>query len=136
MRVGFTGSREGMSWRQSKTLERLLPYLDVEEFHHGDCQGADFSAHYIVIREPMLGFKGVVVHPPKERFYRAFCNGAERREEKSYLERDRDIVDECDILIAAPLFKDGTKRAQRSGTWYTVNYARNQGKPVVILTRG
>lgn len=136
MKVGFTESREGLSWRQWCTLERIIPYLGMEEFHHGDCRGADANAHDIVTEKPTLGFRGVVVHPPKERHYRAFRRGVENREEKPYLERDRDIVDECDLLIAAPLFRDGTQRASRSGTWYTVNYARRLGKPVIILTRG
>ena len=50
--------------------------------------------------------------------------------EKRYLERNRDIVDACDILIACPRT---LKEELRSGTWATVRYARKVGKPVAIL---
>ncbi len=42
------------------------------------------------------------------------------------LERNKQIVDECDSLIA---FWDGTSR----GTKYTIDYANKQGKPVKVI---
>jgi len=71
-----------------------------------------------------LGFK-IVIHPPKNPKQRAFCKGHETREEKEYLVRDHDIVDECDLLIVVPKTR---KEELRSGTWATVRYARKQGK--------
>ena len=38
-------------------------------------------------------------------------------------------MDETDVLLAAPA--EMTEQAS-GGTWYTVRYARQQGKPVVI----
>ena len=47
---------------------------------------------------------------------------------KPYLDRNRDIVDACEVLLATP---DGPERL-RSGTWSTVRYARKIGKPVEV----
>ena len=49
---------------------------------------------------------------------------------KPPLDRNRDIVDACDVLIATP--KDFVEEL-RSGTWATVRYARKQRKPLVIV---
>jgi hypothetical protein len=49
---------------------------------------------------------------------------------KPPLERNGDIVAECDFLIAAP----AEDRDQvRSGTWATIREARRQGRPVVLV---
>ena len=49
------------------------------------------------------------------------------------LRRDREIVAESHVMIAAPR----TDREElRSGTWATVRYARQALKPIVMLSRG
>ena len=129
MRIGFTGTREGMTENQKKALEKLLiEFLGkgASEFHHGDCVGADKEAHEIA---SALGYK-VVVHPPRRAILRAFCAGDVILPERDYLQRNRDVVDSTDILIAAP--KSGTE-VLRSGTWSTVRYARRKGKQIIIL---
>jgi hypothetical protein len=51
---------------------------------------------------------------------------------KSFFARNRDIVDETDILIAIPATKKKT-----GGTWYTINYSRKQKKRrVSVYTDG
>jgi outer membrane protein insertion porin family len=45
------------------------------------------------------------------------------------LDRNRAIVDSCDVLIACPKGPE----EQRSGTWATVRYARKQKKRIVII---
>jgi hypothetical protein len=139
MKVGFTGTRHGMSERQKDDLEAWFDeHYDegLDEFHHGDCEGADEYAHDVA------GFYFVkrVVHPPIETRYRAYTIDESFpiympkeygcRKPKDYLDRNHDIVDETDILIAAPQF---VFEELRSGTWATIRYARKQGKPVVIL---
>jgi len=47
---------------------------------------------------------------------------------KPYHDRNRDIVDACDVLIATP---DGPQR-RHSGTWYTIDYARANRVAVVV----
>jgi hypothetical protein len=39
MRMGSTGTREGMSDRQKETLLKVLAEYKPAEFHHGDCVG-------------------------------------------------------------------------------------------------
>ena len=39
MKVGFTGTRLGMSQNQKEQFVLKLSELDVHEFHHGDCVG-------------------------------------------------------------------------------------------------
>jgi hypothetical protein len=125
MRVGFTGTRVGMTDNQKKQLTGLLQ--GVTEFHHGDCVGADAQAHDIARN---LGCS-VVIHPPVLRTYRAFKQSDRTRVPKSYVERNHDIVDEVELLIAAP----SGPEAVRSGTWSTVRYARKLGRKVEILGR-
>ena len=129
MKVGFTGTREGMSQNQKEQLVLKLQELGVTEFHHGDCAGADEQAHEIV-REFFPAVK-VVVHPPLSSYLRANCTGDSCREPADYLERDRRIVDETDCLIGTPLSDTPTK----SGSWYTINYARKKFKSVFHLKR-
>jgi hypothetical protein len=52
------------------------------------------------------------------------------RPERTYLERNKDIVRESASLIAAPL---QAEEQQRSGTWSTVRFARKIGKPVFLI---
>ena len=130
MKVGFTGTRFGMSYKQKEALSNLLYETLDEEFHHGDCLGADYEADSIARK---WGYE-IVIHPPEDKKYRAFCaqSGDTVWEPAPYLERNRDIVDSTDKLIAAP--KSG-KEELRSGTWATIRYARKMGKEVVILER-
>lgn len=130
MIVGFTGTQIGMSGKQISEFRRQLDVLDPIEFHHGDCVGADEEAHNIVTD---YGIR-VVIHPPDISSKRAFCKGVGVRVlgKKGYIARNHDIVDACDVLIAAP--KHDVEEL-RSGTWATIRYARKLGKRVVILKR-
>ena len=46
------------------------------------------------------------------------------------MERDRDIVDSVELVVATP--KDN-KEELRSGTWYTVRQAYQRKKPVKLI---
>ena len=127
MKVGFTGTRQGMTREQKRRLVIQLLRFNPSEFHHGLCVGADAQAD--LIASQALGLK-TVGHPPDNPVFRAWNDCDEIRAEKPYLERDRDIVDETDCLIAAP--KTDTEEP-RSGTWYTIRYATNQGKRVFLI---
>jgi len=125
--IGFTGTRDGLTWHQQSTLDEILQ-LRGSVFHHGDCVGADSDAHDVAWRYD----KRIVIHPPSDDRLRAhrLTDHGEYREPKPYLDRNRDIVDESDLLIACPR---ETSEQAKGGTWYTVRYARNQGKPVTIV---
>jgi hypothetical protein len=118
-----------MSKAQRAAVSDLL-FIDlcpVGELHHGDCVGADKQSHGIAHNLSIP----VVVHPPINAQLRAWCApAAEYRPPKEYLSRNVDIVDETDALIAAPYQED-----EIGGTWFTVRYARQQGKPIAIVYR-
>ena len=128
-RVGFTGTQNGMTEKQLIMLQGLLSN-GCDEFHHGDCVGADAQAHRLVT--DMDKSPPIFIHPPKDDSKRAFCPTLDERmcEPEEYLKRNHHIVDECDALIATPATN---QEVIRSGTWATVRYARTQGKFVTII---
>lgn len=131
MIIGFTGSRRLPTQLQRDWLRQELMDLQqhAEEFHHGDCIGADTVAHGIA---KSLGIP-VHIHPPVVDAYRAFLTGYKMYEPLPYLVRNQAIVRTCDVLYAMP---DGPERL-RSGTWYTIRQARRMDREVrIILPRG
>jgi hypothetical protein len=126
MKVGFTGTRLRLSDVCISSLTQVLDYLYVESFHHGDCLGADTHAHRIA---KSLGYV-VEVHPPDVDSKRSFCDGDVIHPPKTYMKRNADIVNVCDLLIATPHTNHETVR---SGTWSTVRKARKLGKKIIIV---
>jgi predicted kinase len=126
MKIGFTGSGQGINGDQAKKVYHLLKELGAKELHHGDCVGGDATAHNIAWR---MGLR-TIQHPPTNPRARAFTQCTEVRAEKPYLERNHDIVDETEHLIACPRTQT---EILRSGTWATIRYARKLGKPVTII---
>lgn len=130
LKIGFTGTQEGMSEFQKQELKRHLIKRSWGwvEFHHGGCVGVDAEAHEIarslrlvIHRHPACG-----VDPEKK----AYLRGGIVHPAKPPLERNQDIAS-CDILFAAPLGKE----ILRSGTWSTVRYARKKDRDIIILKR-
>lgn len=136
MKIGFTGTRKGMTRRQKRQFEGIIQKLGPAEFHHGDCIGADSDAHEIINHinvHPLDIFKNaiiIVVHPPTHDKLRAHRKGHTILEPKPYLERNEDIVEETDLLIATP---ESSEEQARRGTWHTVRQARKMNKPIIIL---
>lgn len=134
MKIGFTGTQNGMTEKQKMKFARLILDLYPSEFHHGDCVGADAEAHRIVRffdfhhQKPPCQLR-IIIHPPINDSKRAFCGG-EALLPKDYLSRNHDIVDSTDLLIACP---KGSKEETRSGTWATVRYARKKMKKIWII---
>jgi hypothetical protein len=119
-----------MSSTQKALLDAIVYNDRPTEFHHGDCVGADAEAHDIATQRCVR----VVIHPPTEDRLRAFCDvtNGQVLKPRPYIDRNHDIVDSCDVLVAAP--RTDTELV-RSGTWATIRYARKQGKLVSILPR-
>ncbi len=126
IKIGFTGTREGMTDTQGIQLAKLLIDLKGKEFHHGDCVGSDEKAHKMALA---AGYE-VHIHPPKNKFYRAYCKIGISHPKEPYLTRNKNIVKATDILIATPETKE---EKLRSGTWYTIRYAKKLEKRVHIL---
>ena len=133
VRVGFTGSREGMTDAQADKLWSLLLGLrearryEDAEFHHGDCVGSDDRAHDIAVHR--CGYEPVI-HPPANHTMRAFRNAERVAEPLPYRERNQSIVRETDELIATP--REEVEQL-RSGTWSTIRFAKKLGRKVTII---
>jgi len=125
-RLGFTGTQVGMTNEQKDSLRNLLNELNVCEAHHGDCVGADAEFHDIVEKLNIP----IYIHPPIINHKRAYKNAEFIFAPTDYMERNWDIVNSCDMLIATP--KDYTEK-QRSGTWSTVRKARKKSRLIYII---
>ena len=130
MKIGVTGTREGSNDSQLQAVIEFLQTVELPaELHHGDCTGVDVE---VAAAAKELGFK-IVCHPPKSTEQQGFFGGDEMREPKGYLERDRKIVDETEMLLVVPLQNEWQSKG---GTWYTHDYALKTGKPVMIFYPG
>lgn len=126
MKVGITGTREGATEYQLAELRKVLTELKGTEFHHGDCNGVDVQAAAIA-RE--LGYK-IICYPPKSTEEQGFFGGDIVHEPAGYLQRDRAIVDNCDVLLVVPKHMEWQPKG---GTWYTHDYAKKTDKPYSII---
>ena len=124
-KVGFTGTQKGLTSIQLFRISELIE--GASELHHGDCIGADDEVDKIAT---MLRI-AKTIHPPLENKKRAFCTRGYFLilRAKGYLERNRDIVDATEYLIAAPSGAEQT----RSGTWSTVRYAKKMRKRICVV---
>lgn len=137
MNIGMTGTHIGMTDLQKQTFDsflRLLTYKNEVTLHHGDCVGADTDAHYIAYDNYSCN---IVVHPPISPRARSYCHGryhdgplVEILPEKEYLDRNKDIVSDSEILFGFP---EGEIEKVRSGTWSTIRFARKIKIPCFII---
>jgi hypothetical protein len=130
--IGFTGTQAGMTTEQKVTLGHYLNIatrptkIDVE-YHHGDCIGADADFHKLLEERNITN---IIIHPPIINKKRAFCKSNFILEPKDYLDRNKDIVNASEILIATPKEND---EQLRSGTWSTIRYCKKQKKQAFII---
>lgn len=135
MKIGFVGPKTGMSANQLIAYGHIIEsfhdrygYDSIPaELHHNDTLGAAEQADKLA-----FGYYKIVVHPSSDPERRAFSNsfGREILPEKPLMERNQDMVDAVNILIAAP-----KKHHEEEGseTWETVRMARTKGIPVIVL---
>ena len=128
MRVGITATRQGLAPLQAVRLYRVLKALKGTDpiLAHGDCVGGDAQAHTIA---RWLEYD-IIVYPGNMDKLRAFCEGDVVKEPKRNLDRNKDIVEFCGVLIVLP---NGFTEQIRSGTWSTFRYARSVKKPLVVI---
>jgi hypothetical protein len=127
-KIGVTGTRNGMTDFQKERVSRFLQEIFNEkaEFHHGDCVGVDVETAEIA---KSLGYY-VVNHPPVDESLRAFHKSDKILEPKTHFARNRDIVDDTDLLVVVPRENE---HQSRGGTWYTHDYAVKKNKPVLVF---
>lgn len=127
IQCGITGTQQGCTPEQHASLTKLLIELRPGYLHHGDCIGVDAQADAICGE---LEIK-TIIHPPDDPKKRAYCiDYFDLWPERPYLDRNRDIVFESDLLIAVP---KTNFEEQRSGTWATVRQARKHETPIIFI---
>ncbi len=126
--LGFTGTRNDLTPKQAEVLHGVITVMahNHEEFHYGDCVGADKIAFAIARAQRLT----TVCHPPDIDTHRAFTKADYTRPATSYLKRNHNIVDSCNFLIACPNSLD---EVVRSGTWATMRYAWKKNIAVGII---
>jgi len=141
MRLGFTGTREGLTERQEERLRELMAFClmteEITEAHHGDCIGGDEQFHNLALE---LEIPKIVIHPPIDSKLRAWCSDDNfgtidvvLLPERPYLRRNRNIIRDTDRIIGCPKesIEPGVKRGQ--GTWSTIRQARDRDKLLEII---
>lgn len=125
MKIGFTGTRQGMTPAQIEQVKLWLPR--GIELHDGDCIGADSQAFHLAKHQGLR----TVSHPPLNPKFQAKNVHDMTRPPFDYTTRNHHIVDETQLLIATP--KEYTEQWRGSGTWATIRYARNWNAPRVVI---
>lgn len=115
-----------MTEKQRAEVLQFLTETGGGELHHGDCVGVDVEVAEIAAE---LGFT-TVNHPPLKDSLRAWHKSDQFREPFGYFARNRNIVDEVDMLLVIPY---QTQWQDNGGTWYTHDYAIKQKKPYRVV---
>lgn len=150
--IGFSGTRLGMTMRQharvADTFREVFHHQRyrarlLTRLRHGLCVGADAEIHAIARATETSGCELYVIGmpgPPSEWS----CDSSivndcdEVRPVMAHMRRNRAIVDESHIMIAAPSM---SQRAideleafpQTGGTFRTIGMARHAGLPLAIV---
>lgn len=134
MIVGFTGTRHGMNAFQQQALFFLLKGFKPIYAHHGCCVGADEQFVSLLLGDESIARNiRIIYHPANSSALEFNYILRERdieRDRKDYLERNRDIVNESDVILACPF--ENTE-IQRSGTWMTIRYAKKIKRPLIVI---
>lgn len=132
--IGFTGTRHGMGMYQKEQLMRVLDNakLVTKRAIHGGCVGADAEfdsmCRQILELVPEI-YPGYPLGRPEDASMRmALPEDACIHSPAPYLERNREIVANCQLLIAAPKDLD-----EYGGTWFTIDHARKSSRETIIL---
>lgn len=131
--IGFTGTRNGMTYEQKRAIcECLELYLELgyREVHHGMCIGADADFHELAASYSFI----IHGHPGVNRSgkcnTRADLKGLFIYKEEPFIVRDKHIVNQSTLLMATPATPI---EELRSGTWATIRYARMVRKFIIIV---
>lgn len=126
MKIGITGTRKGMSGAQKVAFVTFLINNEITEQVDGCCIGVDAESFEIAKRWGIktIGRPGHSKRNPNELSNRDNRERDVMHESKPFFERNRDIVDGCEMLVAMP-YELGTG----GGTNYTINLqGRSEGR--------
>lgn len=127
-RIGFTGSRNGMTDAQKELLTEVLATNGMTSFVHGGATGADTEAHDIASWVPITVMPGCdkngVPRNPRE------WGDADVEKALPFLVRNLRIINDSDMMVACP---DSMMEIGRSGTWSTIRQTRKKRVPLVII---
>lgn len=140
MKIGFTGTRKGMTTAQHNSFCALLMDLKPTEFHHGACVGADEEAVQVVSvmsHAPVhvVARPGRSAHSDTNELMSkvAISLSQCRCSPMTHFARNRKIVESCEALVATPWQSERQPLGTGGGTWYTIQYAEKLGKPVYFV---
>lgn len=123
-----------MTKEQMAAFRKTLIYLSEksswpEEFHHGDCLGADDQAATMFHQEfPTLPIYSYPCNIDGKRAFNKYSTPVQLP--KPPLVRNHDIVNAVGYMIGTP---KGFFEEQRSGTWATIRYSKKSHKPLLII---
>ncbi len=134
IKVGFTGTRKGMTVRQWRQLVFWLEKVSwsgkgIAEVHQGCCVGADAEFVLAVMDRVFCEIHG---HPSTIAALTdqwALEMSKVKHPPLPPLERNVDIVDAVDVMLGGV---GGPEKVQ-SGTWSTLRYTRKQQKPMYLF---
>lgn len=140
MRVGFTGTRIGMTHSQKHAVRSILGDLEskysdapneIEFVVHGCCVGADADFDAICLD---MGYTRIGL-PSTVESMRSTCNCDFMAIPTSPLSRNVAIASNCDVLLACPKEAIATWATEpfRGGTWHTIRQARIHKKRIIII---
>lgn len=132
MIIGFTGTRNGMTKKQSDKVYELLQGFAKEYGHlalglHGDCVGADDDFNMHCLSENIR----TLCRPCTFENMRAHSTSTQIAEPVPPMQRNRAIVTQADVMLACPPNYTEIKRG--SGTWATIKFSRRAKKPLYIV---
>lgn len=114
--VGVVGSR---SYPNESLVEKHIQYLGMLGYYYngvtiisGGCEGVD---QWAVEYAEECGYHTIEYLP-------------ESHDKKGYFARNKQIAKECDLIVAFI-----PKNQYKSGTWNTIKYTRQFGKPYVVI---
>lgn len=130
--IGLTGNREFPTQEQVTIFCSLLNTLtgNTVTFHHGGCIGSDETMHHLIHHY----YPNCIIHLYPSTFKDMWGIQPDEadwsQEPKKALERDLDIVNASEILIA---LSPTEEEILRSGTWATLRYMKKANKPFIII---
>lgn len=129
MILGFTGTRTESDVspnRKKEIIDFLVENKDkISYVVHGGAAGLDTFIHDVCNKLDIPKF----VRPAyiKSRLPGIYGQALP----KDPLERNKDIVNDCDMLLAVP--RSPNKEEIKSGTWHTIRYAKSLNKKIHFI---